>query len=196
LRREGQSEKALKILTMMEASVDRMAGLIDDVMDFARGRLGSGIGLHRNLASLEPVLRQVVDELEADHPSRDFICEFDLPEAVSFDAGRIGQLVSNLLGNALVHGDPKAPVRLGAVTRAGAFRIWVVNAGPPIPAKAMARLFQPFFRGEVRPSQQGLGLGLHIASEIARAHGGTLTVASDETETRFTLDVPSGADAT
>jgi sigma-B regulation protein RsbU (phosphoserine phosphatase) len=196
LRREGQSEKALKVLAMMESSVDRMAGLIDDVMDFARGRLGSGIGLHRNLAPLEPVLRQVVEELEANHPSRDFICEFDLPEAVSFDAGRIGQLVSNLLGNALVHGAPKAPVRLGAVTRAGAFRIWVVNAGPAIPAKAMARLFQPFFRGEVRVSQQGLGLGLHIASEIARAHGGTLTVASDETETRFTLEVPSGAGAT
>ncbi|MDB5422053.1 MAG: sensor signal transduction histidine kinase [Brevundimonas sp.] len=192
LRREGQSEKALKILTMMEASVDRMAGLIDDVMDFARGRLGSGIGLHRSLAPLEPVLRQVVEELEANHRSRDIICELDVSEVVSFDAGRIGQLVSNLLGNALVHGDPKAAVRLGAVARAGAFQVWVVNTGPAIPAQARERLFQPFFRGEVRASQQGLGLGLHIASEIARAHGGTLTVASDETETRFTLDVPPG----
>jgi len=195
LRREGQSEKALKILAMMEASVDRMAGLIDDVMDFARGRLGSGIGLHRNVALLEPVLRQVVEELEANHPSRDIICEFDVSEVVSFDAGRIGQLVSNLLGNALAHGDPKAAVRLGAVARAGAFQVSVVNAGPAIPAQAMERLFQPFFRGEVRASQQGLGLGLHIASEIARAHGGTLTVVSNETETRFTLDVPSAGSA-
>jgi signal transduction histidine kinase len=86
LRREGQNEKALKILSMMETSVDRMAGLIDDVMDFARGRLGSGIGLHRTDAALEPVLRHVVEELEANHPSRDFICEFDLPERVSVDA--------------------------------------------------------------------------------------------------------------
>lgn len=195
LRREGQSDKALKILAMMETSVDRMAGLIDDVMDFARGRLGGGIGLHRTLAPLEPVLRHVVEEIEANHPSRDFICEFDLPEAVSVDAGRISQLVSNLLGNALAHGDPKAPVRLGAATRAGALQVWVVNAGPAIPAKAMERLFQPFFRGEVRASQQGLGLGLHIASEIAKAHGGTLTVASDDTETRFTLDVPFGPGA-
>lgn len=190
LRREGQSEKALKILSMMEASVDRMAGLIDDVMDFARGRLGSGIGLHRTVAPLEPVLRQVVEELEAGHPSRDFVCEFDLPEPISFDAGRIGQLVSNLLANALAHGDPKAPVRLGAIARAGELQVWVANAGPPIPAKAMERLFQPFFRGEVRASQQGLGLGLHIASEIARAHGGSLRVQSDEAETRFTLTMP------
>ncbi len=140
-------------------------------------------------------MRHVVEEIEANHPSRDFICEFDLPEAVSVDAGRISQLVSNLLGNALAHGDPKAPVRLGAATRAGALQVWVVNAGPAIPAKAMERLFQPFFRGEVRASQQGLGLGLHIASEIAKAHGGTLTVASDDTETRFTLDVPFGPGA-
>ena len=190
LRREGQSDKALKILQMMETSVDRMAGLIDDVMDFARGRLGSGIDLHRTVAPLEPVLRQVVEELEASHPSRDFVCDFDLPETISFDAGRIGQLVSNLLGNALTHGDPKAPVRLGANTQDGELHVWVANAGPPIPAKAMERLFQPFFRGEVRASQQGLGLGLHIASEIARAHGGLLLVQSDEAETRFTLTMP------
>jgi sigma-B regulation protein RsbU (phosphoserine phosphatase) len=190
LRREGQNEKALKVLTMMEASVDRMAGLIDDVMDFARGRLGSGIGLHRTVADLEPVLHQVVEELEANHPSRDFIREFDLPNPISFDAGRIGQLVSNLLGNALTHGDPKAPVRLGAVARGNELEIWVANAGPAISEKAMTRLFQPFFRGEVRASQQGLGLGLHIASEIAKAHGGTLTVQSTADETRFTLRAP------
>jgi signal transduction histidine kinase len=174
----------------METSVDRMAGLIDDVMDFARGRLGSGIDLQRTVTALEPLLRHVVEELEANHPSRDFVCEFDLPEAVSVDPGRISQLVSNLLANALTHGDPKAPVGLGAVTRSGALQIWVVNVGRPIPEKAMERLFQPFFRGDVRASQQGLGLGLHIASEIAKAHGGTLTVASDETETRFILELP------
>jgi sigma-B regulation protein RsbU (phosphoserine phosphatase) len=190
LRREVQSDKALKILQMMETSVDRMAGLIDDVMDFARGRLGSGIDLHRTISPLEPVLRHVVEELEASHPSRDFICEFDLPEPLSFDGGRIGQLVSNLLGNALTHGDPKAPVRLGAVARDGDLQVWVANAGRPIPEKAMERLFQPFFRGEVRASQQGLGLGLHIASEIARAHGGSLVAHSDEAETRFTLTMP------
>jgi sigma-B regulation protein RsbU (phosphoserine phosphatase) len=190
LRREVQSEKGLKVLQLMEASVDRMAGLIDDVMDFARGRLGSGIGLLRTVAPLEPVLRQVVEELKASQPSRVIVCEFDVPDPVSFDPGRISQLVSNLLGNALAHGDPKAPVRLGAAARGGALVVWVSNEGEAIPPKAMERLFQPFFRGEVHTSQEGLGLGLHIASEIAKAHGGTLTVRSDKAETRFTLAIP------
>jgi len=190
LRREVQSEKGLRVLQLMESSVDRMAGLIDDVMDFARGRLGSGIDLHRQVAPLEPVLRQVVDELEASEPSRIIRCEFALPEPISFDAGRIAQLVSNLLANALTHGDAKKPVDLHAATSDGQLELWVANAGDPIPPAAMNRLFQPFFRGEVRASQQGLGLGLHIASEIARAHGGSLEVQSNGDETRFTLKMP------
>jgi sigma-B regulation protein RsbU (phosphoserine phosphatase) len=190
LRREVQSEKALRVLDLMEKSVDRMAGIIDDVMDFARGRLGSGIGLNHGVAFLEPVLRHVVEELEADEPSRTIICDLSLPDPIRCDAGRIAQLVSNLLGNALTYGDPKQPVRLNASATAETFQLWVANAGLPIPEAAMERLFHPFFRGEVRPSQQGLGLGLHIASEIAKAHSGTLQVCSDATDTRFTLVMP------
>jgi sigma-B regulation protein RsbU (phosphoserine phosphatase) len=197
LRREVSSEKAHGVLRLMETSVDRMAGLIDNVMDFARGRLGSGIALHRTVAPLEPVLRQVVGELEVDEPGRIFICEFSLPDPVDFDESRIAQLVSNLLGNALTHGDPRQPVRLRAMTGDGRLELSVANAGEPIPQAALSRLFQPFFRGDVRPSKHGLGLGLHIASEIAKAHGGTLEAHSDQVETRFTLRMPlsSGVDA-
>jgi sigma-B regulation protein RsbU (phosphoserine phosphatase) len=190
LRREVLSDKGLKVIQLMETSVDRMAGLIDDVLDFARGQLGSGISLNRTVAPIEPVLRQVVAELEAAHPSREIAFEVNVPEPISFDAGRIAQLVSNLLANALSYGDPKAPVRLGAGVRGQLLEVWVANAGTPIPPKAMERLFQPFFRGEVRASQNGLGLGLHIAAEIAKAHGGLLSVTSDQTETRFTLTIP------
>jgi len=191
LRREVQSEKALKVIAMMDVSVDRMAGLIDNVMDFARGRLGRGIDVETKSVPLEPVLRHLVAELEASEPSRDFICDFDLPEPVRFDATRLSQLVSNLLTNALTYGDPKQPIRLHADTHNGVLTLWVSNSGAAISAAAMQRLFQPFFRGEVRHSQQGLGLGLHIASEIARAHGGALIVSSNDTETRFTLTMPS-----
>jgi sigma-B regulation protein RsbU (phosphoserine phosphatase) len=190
LRRENLTSKGVQVTELMEASVDRMAGLIDDVMDFARGRLGSGIGLNRELGLLEPVLRQVVAELEASQPSREIILEVDAPELISFDPGRLAQLVSNLVGNALTHGDPKSPVRVKAFAGEKGMELWVANAGEPIPPVALPRLFQPFFRGEVRPSRQGLGLGLHIASEIAKAHGGTLTVSSDSSETCFTLLVP------
>jgi len=190
LRRDAQNEKAVRVLDLMEKSADRMAALIDDVMDFARGRLGSGIELQRDAALLEPVLRHVVAELEADRPGRTIVCSFDLPGPVFCDPGRISQLASNLLGNALTYGDPRQPVQLAASATSDEFRLWVANAGEPIPDLAMERLFQPFFRGKVRPSQQGLGLGLHIASEIAKAHGGTLQVSSDRAETRFTLVMP------
>lgn len=190
LKREAQNEKTLGVLRLMETSVDRMAGLIDNVMDFARSRLGSGLDLQRTIAPLEPVLQQVVSELEIDEPSRMIVTAFDLTQPVSFDAGRMSQLVSNLLGNALTHGDARQPVRLTAITEDGHLELSVANAGAPIPPAALERLFQPFFRGEVRPSQHGLGLGLHIASEIAKAHGGVLSATSDAEETRFTLVMP------
>lgn len=190
LRREVQSEKALKVIELMEQSVDRMAGLIDDVMDYARGRLGSGIVVHRQSTAVEPLLRQIIDELEASHPGREVLCDVDLPGPVAIDAVRLGQLVSNLLGNALTYGDPRAPVRVTAAASPDEMVISVANAGTPIPDVAMKRLFQPFFRGEVRASQNGLGLGLHIASSIATAHGGALAVASGPEETRFTFTMP------
>jgi sigma-B regulation protein RsbU (phosphoserine phosphatase) len=190
LRRENLTSKGVHITELMEASVDRMAGLIDDVMDFARGRLGSGIDLNRRVGPLEPVLRQVVAEIETSQPSRVILLKVEVSDPISFDSGRLAQLVSNLLGNALTHGDPKSAIRVSARASAGELELWVANAGDPIPATALPKLFQPFFRGEVRQSQQGLGLGLHIASEIAKAHGGSLTVSSDPSETRFTLRFP------
>ena len=190
LRRENLTSKGVRVTELMEASVDRMASLIDDVMDFARGRLGSGIGLNRQTTLLEPVLRQVVHELETSQPSRVMTLDVEVPDPIFFDPGRLAQLVSNLLGNALIHGDPRSSIKVSAALTDGALELWVANGGAPIPPEALPRLFQPFFRGEVRPSQQGLGLGLHIASEIAKAHGGVLEVASDDVETRFTLRMP------
>jgi sigma-B regulation protein RsbU (phosphoserine phosphatase) len=91
----------------------------------------------------------------------------------------------------LTHGDPKSPVRMQASVYDGVLELWVANVGNPIPATVLPRLFQPFFRGQVRASQQGLGLGLHIASEIAKAHGGSLKASSSDAETRFTLRIPT-----
>jgi sigma-B regulation protein RsbU (phosphoserine phosphatase) len=179
------------ILRMMESTVMRMAGLIDNVMDFARGRLGGGITLTRDSrAPLEPVLVQVVDELRNADPERSIETDFAITEPVNCDRVRIGQLVSNLIGNALTHGASDRPIRVVATTDGGMLTLWVANAGEPIPAAAMDKLFEPFFRGEVRHSKQGLGLGLHIASQIARAHEGTLTATSTKEETRFTFEMP------
>jgi signal transduction histidine kinase len=96
-------------------------------------------------------------------------------------------MFSNLLANALTHGDPDGPVRVSARCDDGGFELSVVNLGEPIPPDTVERLFQPFTRASVQPGQEGLGLGLYIASEIAHAHGGTLEVESTNEETRFTF---------
>jgi sigma-B regulation protein RsbU (phosphoserine phosphatase) len=109
---------------------------------------------------------------------------------VSCDRAKVAQLYSNLLSNALTHGDADKPIRVAARSTLQMFELSVTNSCAPIPVAAMQRLFQPFSRGAVTPDQQGLGLGLYIASEIARAHGGTLTVDSGPRETRFTFRMP------
>lgn len=191
LLRRTRDETEIRVLQMMQTTVTRMSGLIDNVLDFARGRLGGGITLSRDANHpLEPVLQHVVDELRTTMPDRVIESDFRIANPVNCDCSRIGQMVSNLLGNALTHGAPDQPVRIAASTDHGMFELWVSNAGEPIADAAMANLFQPFFRGQVRASLQGLGLGLHIASEIARAHEGTLTVTSTADETRFTFLMP------
>jgi sigma-B regulation protein RsbU (phosphoserine phosphatase) len=188
---ETQIQTQTQVLQMMQTTVMRMSGLIDNVLDFARGRLGGGITLSRDANQpLQPVLQQVVDELRTAMPDRVIESDFRIAGPVNCDRSRIGQMVSNLLGNALTHGAPDKPVKIVASTDDGMFVLWIANAGEPIPEAALADLFQPFFRGTVRASLQGLGLGLHIASEIAKAHEGELAVTSTAEETRFTFRMP------
>jgi len=189
--RDAKTEKEHQVVAMLQTTVMRMATLIDNVLDFARGRLGGGITLDRNARQpLEPVLHQVIDELRLSSPGRQIEAEYAIDSPVDCDRTRIGQLVSNLVGNALSHGAAKEPVRVRAETLNGLFKLSVANGGEPIPQAAMEKLFEPFFRGEVRASRQGLGLGLHIASQIAKAHEGVLTVTSMPEETKFTFVMP------
>jgi signal transduction histidine kinase len=190
LARDPSPERAAKVLGLMQSSVARMAGLIDNVLDLARGRLGGGLTLQRAAVQLGPVLNLVIEELRASHPTQQVEAVMDLDTEVDCDRGRIAQLLSNLLGNALTHGAAEQPVMVHAATRNDVFELSVSNAGEEIPPAAIERLFQPFARGAVRPDQAGLGLGLYIASEIARAHGGSLSVASSPMQTRFTFIMP------
>jgi signal transduction histidine kinase len=185
----GNREPA-PILALMQQSVARMSALIDNVLDFARGRLGGGVSLNSTPQPLQPVLDQVIAELRASYPGRQIETDFDLAQQVDCDSGRIAQLLSNLLGNALTHGTPGSPVRVHATTKGGELALSVANLGDPIPPEAIDLLFQPFYRVSAQDAVQGLGLGLYIASEIARAHGGKIEVASSAQETRFTFRMP------
>ena len=196
LLRRPQPEQTRTYLELLVGSAHRMSSLIDNVLDFARGRLGAGIGLNvESDVKLAEILLQVVEELRVG-TDQVIDVEISIVDAVQCDPVRLGQLASNLLGNALTHGAADQPVRLGARTQDGVLEISVTNGGKPIPAAALERLFQPFFRGDVRRSQQGLGLGLYISSEIAKAHAGVIEVESTELETKFTFRMPLARHAT
>jgi signal transduction histidine kinase len=192
LERTPLNERGASLVAMMQKCTSRMTELIENVLDFARGRLGAGIILNiRKDTRLEPILHQVVSELRTSWPDRAISVDYDLRYPVDCDGSRIAQLFSNLLGNALSYGAADEPVRVGARSGVGTFELFVANGGQPIPDAVMTRLFQPFARANGQSLQQGLGLGLYIASEIARAHGGVLRAASGPEETRFTLKIPA-----
>lgn len=190
LLREGWTDRAPAILRLMRASIKRSQALVENVMDLARARLGDGIALkidpERDLLC---TLTQVIEELRSSHPDRTIKAEFRIDHKVAVDHIRIGQVLSNLLGNAITHGATDVPISVAGKTNGELFELSVSNAGPPIPADARERLFQPFTRGDAN-STQGLGLGLYIASEIAAAHGGRMEVSSEDSETRFSFLMP------
>lgn len=190
LLKNPRNEKAPEIILTVQKSVLRMASLVDNIMDFARGRLGDGLTISRDTKQpLEPVLEQVIAELKSAWPDASIEASISIDEPVNCDRDKMGQLFSNLLGNAITHGDRGKPIRVSARTIDGAFELTVTNYGAPMPDKAMANLFKPYARGD-RPSQHGLGLGLYIASQIAHAHGGTLKASSNKEVTRFTFEMP------
>jgi signal transduction histidine kinase len=189
LRKDSAGNSAV-ILGHMQTSIDRMAALIDNVLDFARGRLGGGLSLELKQVPPGPLLSHVVSELAAAHPEREILFDCTSERPVRCDPRRIGQLVSNLVGNAITHGAPDRPIRVHCAIEEEQLSISVANAGVEIPAAAIAKLFHPFVRGEGGNRQEGLGLGLYIASEIASAHGGKLSVQSSAEETRFTFEMP------
>jgi sigma-B regulation protein RsbU (phosphoserine phosphatase) len=161
-------------------------------MDFTRGRLGGGLTLDPRKESLEPILNQILAEIRSGHPGRVIDARIAISDLVLCDAGRIAQLACNLVSNAVTHGDPATPIRVVASSEVGQFALSVTNAGAQISDDSRQRLFQPFYRAPGQSMKQGLGLGLYIVSEIARAHSGEVSVESSAQETRFTFRMPAG----
>jgi len=190
LSRSQLSERDSKIVNMINNSSLRMEELIVNVMDFARARLGGGMAIELIPVSIEPIITHVVDELKSVFPNRNVSTIFNIKQAITCDANRISQLISNLVANALTHGAIDKPVIISVDSDVDSFVILVINGGKPISPKSLESLFEPFTREANTPSQQGLGLGLFIASEIAKAHNGTLTATSNVNETCFKFEMP------
>ncbi|MDP9082752.1 MAG: HAMP domain-containing histidine kinase [Pseudomonadota bacterium] len=183
----------LEVARRIKTNSRRMSRLIDDVLDLARGRLGGGIGVQlHEVENIEQGLSAVIQELQDAHPQCQITSAISVRRAVRCDLGRLQQVASNLLANALTHGSPTLPVQFTVKEDREDWVLEVWNAGEPIPADCIDKIFEPFWRYGPSGSSNGLGLGLYISSQIVKAHKGTLTVSSTvECGTRFTARFPS-----
>ncbi|CAN7565763.1 GAF domain-containing sensor histidine kinase [Pseudomonas umsongensis] len=168
LEAKATDKRSLNLISAIRSSSTRMGILIENVLDFARGRMGGGIPIKRQLVDdLGITLRLTLDEVQSSQPEATFVHSL-----------RISQLLSNLLGNAVTHGSTATPITVQAYAEENEIVIAVTNHGTPIPQQLMPLLFEPFTRSEAGQRGEGLGLGLYIASQIATAHNGTLNVVS------------------
>lgn len=185
-----------RLARMILSSSGRINHLVSDLLDYARGQLGEGVALTASrIDDVTPIIQQAIDEARAAHPERTTEVAIDGVSPIVADAVRLGQLLSNLIGNALQHGDPTRPVRVTARTTPRTLEIAVNNRGPVIPETDIPALFQPYRKGATSDPTKGLGLGLYIVSQIARSHGGRVDVSSTvDAGTTFTCTLPRASE--
>jgi two-component system sensor histidine kinase/response regulator len=166
--------------------------MIEDMLDMARARLAGGIPLKRAAADLGALVDRVVSEIQAAHPDRRIEIKQAGTLGGSWDAERLAQVASNLLGNALQHGDPAGVVRVTVDGRRPDEVLLKVENTGTIPTDLLPQLFDPFRRAQRQTGRtEGLGLGLYIVQQIVEAHGGSVDVRSGEDNlTLFVVSIP------
>jgi signal transduction histidine kinase len=185
---------ARRVLDKVDSSTRRMTRMIEQILDLTRSRLGGSLSVHPADMELATTLAATIDELQIANPGRtiDLVCGHRFPG--QWDADRLEQVFSNLLGNAVQYGSRDKPVTVTVHEENDVVRVDVHNEGPPIPDELRASLFDPFRRGtrESRTAATaGLGLGLYISRELVRAHGGEIVVRSSTSEgTTFSVSLP------
>jgi len=173
----------------------RMERMIADLLDFARGRLGGGFSVVPTRFDAREFINHIVHELAHAHPDRDIRFMADQASDdfnVDWDSDRIAQVLANLVGNALMHGTDPVSIRL--TDNGGEVAITVGNRGE-IPPDVLPHLFDPFVPDRSNGGRNGLGLGLYIVQQIARAHGGEVRAQSSNGETTFLVRLPRRARA-
>jgi signal transduction histidine kinase len=189
-------EKQVLTARRMLNSTRRMGNLVHDLIDFTRTHLGTGIPVRTVLGSLVAVCDEVVSELRMAHPGRRIELSAPLELEASFDEGRISQVLSNLVGNAIQYGDADAPVLVRLSEQEDEVVISVNNRGAVIPSDQLIGMFDPLVRlangsNADRNEASSLGIGLFISREIVQAHHGRVSVESnDEDGTTFTVAMP------
>lgn len=181
------SERQAKGLSRIVTSARRMQSMIHDLLDFARARHGSGLPVQPQPARLGDICRAAIDEVRTARPNGTVLLDVTGDDSAALDPARVEQVVCNLVTNALMHGAADVPVKVSVTEDGSGLRLDVTNRGVPIPPHLVPALFDPFRSGDAPGS---VGLGLFIVSEIARAHGGSVSVRSGEEGTTFTVVFP------
>ena len=166
--------------------------LLDDLVDFNRTKLGLGINITLANVDLAKVFADEVEQLRGAHPGHRLELEVIGDTRGLWDGLRLQQLLRNLVSNAIKYGEADAPVRVVLTGEEADVGIEVVNSGPAIDQSALDQIFDPLKRGSVQrhDTYDGLGLGLYIVREVARAHGGEVDVRSDKGKTVFAVRLP------
>jgi signal transduction histidine kinase len=186
-------EKVSRAADRLITSGARMQQLVDDLLDFNRLQLGLRMRITTAASELEAIARQEIQELRAAYPQREVELQCHGETLGAWDVKRVQQLLSNLVVNALTHGTPDTAVKVLLTSDPKEVRIKVTNHGLVIDPVLLSEILRPLQRGALEAelaANDGLGLGLFIASEVAKGHGGRIEVESSGTETVFTAVLP------
>lgn len=183
---------AHKLVQHVSRAAERATRLVNDLLDFAKARIGTTIPVNPRPTNLKDIVETIVEEFEVAAPGRVVRIGHTGDETGLWDADRLAQVISNLVGNALQHGSPNAPIRVASQINDAQVLLTVANEGAGIPADEIANLFEPYRRSSTAVAARGsMGLGLYIAREVIAAHGGTIEVESTpNATTRFTVRLP------
>lgn len=195
LARGELSPSQQRALARISSATEKATRLIADLLDFTQAQLGKGLAVSLESIDLHQSVAETIDDLTVAYPARRLVHRQVGAGACLADAGRLAQLVGNLVSNAMAYGVPDAPVTVVSTVEVSSFSISVHNQGAPIPTEALPGLFQPMSRGSaVGRGSRSVGLGLYIVNEIARAHGGRTGATSLPDEgTTFTTVIPRSA---
>ncbi|HZG18588.1 MAG TPA: HAMP domain-containing sensor histidine kinase [Herbaspirillum sp.] len=195
---EDIGDQHRRIAARIYNSSHRMSKLVSDLLDYTRSHLGRGLPLDIRPANFGEIARRVIDEIGSAHPDRDIVLQSTGPLEGRWDQGRVAQAMSNLLGNAVQHGLPGAPIGVSIDATGSEVVLAINNQGPVIPEEKLQAIFEPLVRlvadRDSASHQTGsMGLGLYIVREVAIAHGGSAQVSSSAAQgTTFTLRLPRG----
>jgi sigma-B regulation protein RsbU (phosphoserine phosphatase) len=196
LRSEGLGQKETEVARKIARNASLATRLIDQLLDLTRSRLGGGIPIDVTPFDLIDVCMEIMGETELMHPDRPIHLHVQGDMVGVWDRDRMYQVLSNLVGNAVQHGAPRSAIELRADGRQSEVVIEVANRGDSIPPEILPFIFDAFRKGRTADSSQtqGLGLGLFIAHQIVRSHGGSITATSSESDgTTLRVRLPRGA---